>query len=128
MLNANIEDNYDDINLQNRIDLNIERNRFYFARRKDLKNLMKLINSHLDNNSQTLFLTIYYMDFIFTHKDLEKVFFSHFSSWNIYDSYNDIQMSNYVLLSLTCLIIASKFNENDPHVTTISSFIRLLYE
>ena len=33
-------------------------------------------------------------------------------------------MNNYVLLSLVCLIVASKFNENDPHEPTISSYIR----
>ena len=126
MLTANIDDNYK--NLDNKIDLNIEKNRRYFNRRKELKNLMKSVNSHIDNNSQSLFLTLYYMDLIFTHKDLEKVFYSHFYTWNAYGSLNDFQMNNYVLLSLACLIVASKFNENDPHVPTISSYIRLLYE
>jgi hypothetical protein len=68
------------------------------------------------------------MDLIFTNPDLERMFFSHFSSWTSYTTYNDIQMNNYVLLSLACLVVASKFNENDPHVPTMSSFIRLLYE
>lgn len=68
------------------------------------------------------------MDSIFTNPDLERTFFSHFSSWTSYTTYNDIQMNNYVLLSLACLVVASKFNENDPHVPTMSSFIRLLYE
>ena len=108
------------------ININDERNKIYFSRRKELKNLIKKVNSHLDNNSQSFFLALYYMDLIFTHPDLEKVFFSHFSSWNNYSN-TDIQMPNYVLLSLSCLILASKFNENDPHVPTISSFIRLLY-
>jgi len=108
------------------ININDERNKIYFSRRKELKNLIKKVNSHLDNNSQSFFLALYYMDLIFTHPDLEKVFFSHFSSWNNYSN-TDIQIPNYVLLSLSCLILASKFNENDPHVPTISSFIRLLY-
>lgn len=95
---------------------------------KELKDLMKSINSYLDNNSQSYFLTLYYMDSIFTNPNLERMFFSHFSSWTSYTTYNDIQMNNYVLLSLACLVVASKFNENDPHVPTMSSFIRLLYE
>ena len=128
MLTANIDDSYTDNSINSRIDLNIERNRIYFSRRKELKYLMKLVNSHIDNNSQSLFLTLYYMDLIFTHKDLEKVFYSHFMVWNNYTSFNDLQMNNYALLSLACLIIASKFNENDPHVPTMSSYIRLLYE
>ena len=109
-----------------KINLNDERNKIYFSRRKELKNLIKKVNSQLDNNSQSFFLALYYMDLIFTHPDLEKVFYAHFSSWNNYPN-KDIQMPNYVLLSLSCLILASKFNENDPHVPTISSFIRLLY-
>ena len=128
MLTANNDDNFFDNDIQIRTDLNIERNRIYFSRRKELKNLMKSINNYLDNNSQTLFLSLYYMDIIFTHKDFEEIFFSHFSAWDIYGSFNDISMNSYVLLSLACLIIASKFNENDPHVPTISSYIRLLYE
>ena len=130
MLEANIDDsnNNNNENESNRMNLNIERNKFYFSRRKEIKNLMKLVNSHTDNNSQTLFLTLYYMDLIFTHKDLEKVFYNHFKLCNNNNSFNDIQINNYVLLSLACLIIASKYTENDPHVPTMSSFIRLLYQ
>ena len=110
------------------IDLNSEKNRIYFSRRKQLKNLMKTINSYIDFNSQTYFLMLYYMDIIFTHKDLEKIFYSHFTLWYQYPIVNDLQMSNYVLLSLACLVVASKFNENDPLVPSMSSYIRLLYE
>ena len=128
MIKSNMEDSFPDSNAEYKIDLNNERNKLYFSRRKELKNLMKSINSYLDNNSQSYFLTLYYMDSIFTNPDLERTFFSHFSSWTSYTTYNDIQMNNYVLLSLACLVVASKFNENDPHVPTMSSFIRLLYE
>ena len=110
------------------IDLNSEKNRIYFSRRKQLKNLMKTINSYIDFNSQTYFLMLYYMDIIFTHKDLEKIFYSHFTLWYQYPIVDDLQMSNYVLLSLACLVVASKFNENDPLVPSMSSYIRLLYE
>ena len=114
--------------LKERIDLNTEKNRIYFSRRKQLKNLMKSINTYIDFNSQTYFLMLYYMDIIFTHKDLEKIFYSHFTLWYQYPISNDLQMSNYVLLSLACLVIASKFNENDPTVPSMSSYTRLLYE
>ena len=128
MRKANWDDSFPGNNTQKKIDFTNERNKLYFSRRKELKNLMKSINSYLDNNSQSYFLTLYYMDSIFTNPDLERTFFSHFSSWTSYTTYNDIQMNNYVLLSLACLVVASKFNENDPHVPTMSSFIRLLYE
>ena len=113
--------------LINGIDLTSEKNKIYFSRRKQIKNLMKQINSYIDFNSQTYFLMLYYMDLIFTHKDLEKIFYSHFSLWYQYPIYNDLQMSNYILLSLACLVIASKFNENDPCVPSMSSYLRLLY-
>ena len=128
MLATNVDDNYVYKDLPFKIDLNNENNKRYFNHRKELKNLMKSVNSHIDNNSQSLFLTLYYMDMIFTNKDLEQVFFSHFYTWKAYGSLSEFQMNYYVLLSLACLIVASKFNENDPHVPTISSYIRLLYE
>lgn len=128
MIKANLDDSFPDNIAQKKIDFTNERNKLYFGRRKELKNLMKSINSHLDNNSQSYFLTLYYMDLIFTNPNLERVFFSHFNTWTNYTTYNDIQMNNYVLLSLACLVVASKFNENDPHIPTMSSFIRLLYE
>ena len=115
--------------LTNGIDFSSEKNKIYFSRRKQLKSLMKSINSYIDFNSQTYFLALYYMDLIFTHKDLEKIFFNHFALWHQYPLQNiDLQMSNYVLLSLACLIIAAKFNENDSNNPTMSSFLRLLYE
>ena len=115
--------------LINGIDFSSQKNKIYFNRRKQLKSLMKSINSYIDFNSQTYFLALYYMDLIFTHKDLEKIFFNHFSLWHQYPLQNvDLQMSNYVLLSLACLIIAAKFNENDSNNPTMSSFLRLLYE
>ena len=113
--------------LINGIDLTSEKNKIYFSRRKQIKNLMKQINSYIDFNSQTYFLMLYYMDLILTHKDLEKIFYSHFSLWYQYPIYSDLQMSNYILLSLACLVIASKFNENDPYVPSMSSYLRLLY-
>ena len=128
MIISNIDDNLPGNKELKRIDLSNERNEIYFSKRKLLKNLMKSINSHIDNNSQTIFLTLYYMDLIFTHPDLEKIFFSHFGILNNNPVFNDMQMSDYVLLSLACLVVASKFNENDPHVPTMSSYIRLLYE
>ena len=115
--------------LINGIDFSSLKNKLYFSRRKQLKSLMKSINSYIDFNSQTYFLALYYMDLIFTHKDLEKIFFNHFALWHQYPLQNvDLQMSNYVLLSLACLIIAAKFNENDSNNPTMSSFLRLLYE
>ena len=61
------------------------------------------------------------MDLIFTNNDLEKVFFQHFNLWDYLIPLKDIQMNNYALLSLACLIISYKFTENDPKIPSILS-------
>ena len=43
-------------------------------------------------------------------------------------SLENLQIENendYYLYSLCCLIIASKFNENDPHIPDINSYIKV---
>ena len=128
MLQANIVEGFCQDNTKIAIDFESKKNKLYFSLRKQLKNLMKKINSYIENNSQTYFLTLYYMDLIFTHKDLQKIFYSHFNLWYNYPMNNNIQNNHYVLLSLACLVVASKFNENDPQVPSMSSYLRLLYE
>ena len=49
MLTANIDDSYTDNSINSRIDLNIERNRIYFSRRKELKYLILLVQILLLN-------------------------------------------------------------------------------
>ena len=83
---------------------NKNHNDFYFEKRHDLVNLMRNINSKLDFNSQTFFLCVTYMD---------EVFNSNFESNN---------MNDYVLIALSCLFVAAKFNENDPRVPDIYQF------
>ena len=109
--------------------LNISRNEnpnSYFQKRHELKALIKNINSQIDNNSSTYFLSLYYMDLIFIDESLEKNFYSYFSQndYNFgYNNKNEMSKKSFVLLSLACLITASKFNENDPHVPSLSNFI-----
>ena len=76
MLQANIVEGFCQDNTKIAIDFESKKNKLYFSLRKQLKNLMKKINSYIENNSQTYFLTLYYMDLIFTHKDLQKIFYS----------------------------------------------------
>lgn len=83
-------------------------NAFYIEKRRDLVNLMRNVNTKLDFNSQTFFLCVTYMDEIFK---------------SYYDQAN---MSDYVLLSLSCLFVASKFNENDPRIPDIYKFNNVL--
>ena len=85
----------------------------YTAKRKEIITLIRSINTKLDFNSQTFFLAVYYMDEIFTS--------THFPV-------EPPDMSNYILLSLCCLIISSKFNENDPKVPDIYKYINICTE
>ena len=43
MIKSNMEDSFPDNNAEYKIDLNNERNKLYFSRRKELKDLMKSI-------------------------------------------------------------------------------------
>ena len=127
MIKTNVEDIYNTDEEPKIIDYNINRNRIYFSRRYELFNLIKLINDYIHSNSQSLFLAVYFMDTIFTNDDLEREFFSHFSNISYLSPLNDIQMNNYVLLSLACLILTQKFSDNGSKNPSISSFIKLAY-
>jgi hypothetical protein len=83
-----------------------------------------MINIALDNTSETFFLALYYMDLIFSSKNNE-VIFKLFYEERDDDLEAEISSKDLLMISLTCLIIATKYNENDPHVPNIISFIKL---
>ena len=127
MIRTNIEDIYNTNEKPNKIDFTYGRNIIYFNRRKDIKNLINSINAYIHNSSQSLFLALYYMDSIFTDINLEKIFFKHFNKLDYLIPLNDIQMNNYALLAIACLILSYKFNENNPNLPSMSSFVKLLH-
>ena len=127
MIRTNIEEIYNTNEEPDKVDFNNGRNIIYFSRRKELKKIIKKINTYINNSSQSVFLTLYFMDTIFTSNDLEKIFFNHFNSWEYLIPLKDIQMNNYALLSVACLVISYKYGENDPRIQSISSFVKLLY-
>ena len=99
-------------------------NPLYIEKRVAMIEIIQMINIALDNNSQTFFLCLYYMDIIFSNDNFEKVFRLFYGDQeevlNI-----EININNLLMMSLACLIIATKYNENDPHVPNIISFINL---
>ena len=99
-------------------------NTLYIENRKNIIELIKLVNKALDNSSQTFYLTLYYMDLIFINKNFEKIFKLYYDN-NENDITIEINKNDLVMISLSCLIIATKFNENDPNVPNIISFINL---
>ena len=64
------------------------------------------------------------MDLIFSDKNFEKIYKKFFQ-----DNENDINIElknkDLILVSLACLILSTKFNENDPNVPNIISFVNL---
>ena len=102
----------------------IEINLLYIKNRKNFLHIIRMINIALDNTSQTFFLALYYMDLIFSSKNNEKIFKLFYEERDD-DLEADISTKDLFMISLTCLIIATKYNENDPHVPNIISFIKL---
>jgi len=79
----------------------------YFQIRNSLINMLKKVSDKLGFKSQTYFLSIYYMDIIITENNEIIIF------------------HNYTSLALACLVIASKYCENDPNVPELPFFIRI---
>ena len=99
-------------------------NNIYTEQRKIIIQLIKIINKALNNASQTFYLSLYYMDLIFMNNNLEDIFKLFYEN-NENDLKKDINKKDLVMISLCCLIIATKFNENDPNVPNIISFVNL---
>ena len=65
------------------------------------------------------------MDLIFRKKNFEEMFQLFYENKEN-DLKIEINKKDIYMICLACLIIATKYNENDPHVPNIISFITLL--
>ena len=101
-MNKNTIDNYKNKNYE-KID------RVYLNCRKNLFNILNKISKRLNLKSQTYFLSTYLLDIIFSNEE----------SVNIIKN----EKVNYDKLSLSCLLISSKYCENDPLEPNLYSFI-----
>ena len=100
----------------------------YFENRREIKNLLKNMNTSLDNNSSTYFLALLYTDLIFQNYSLKEIIEeSHIiSRYNSYSTSREVfPIKQCLLIAVCCLVVASKFNEKDPHVPDLNSFIRI---
>ena len=79
----------------------------YFHLRSSLIELLKKIAKLLGFKSQTFFLSVYYLDII------------------IIEASQILGINNYSSLALACLVVASKYCENDPNVPQLPYFIRV---
>ena len=105
-------------------EIDMSNNPLYFSNRKNIIEIIQTINFALNNNSQTFYLALYYMDFILTNKNYE-IIFKLFYEDKEDDLKSEISVNDLVMFSLACLIIATKYNENDPHIPNIISFINI---
>lgn len=99
-------------------------NNLYNKNRKSIIDIIKSINTALYNSSQTFFLCLYYMDLIFNNSNFDKLFKLFYEDKED-DLKIEINKSDIIMISLSCLIVATKYNENDPNVPNIISFINL---
>ena len=77
----------------------------YLPNRIKLFDLIKKISSKMGFKSQTYFLSIYYLDILFSqNKKIE---------------------CNYNIMGLACLLLSAKYCENDPAVPELKYFIRI---
>ena len=79
----------------------------YFQQRNYIINLIKRITDELRFKSRTFFLSIHYLDILILESPTNSLF------------------KNFPSLALACLVIASKYCENDPNVPQLPYFIRV---
>jgi hypothetical protein len=100
-MNENTIDNYKNNNFE-KID------KCYLEKRKKLCSLIYITSLKMNFRSQTFFLSIYFLDVIFSNEESIKIIKN--------------EKINYENLSLSCLLIASKYCENDPFIPILSSY------
>ena len=95
---------------------------YYKSIRNEITVLLKKINSSFENNSSTYYLSLFYADKIFNMTDFNKYIENYYRyEFQINSNIKKI----YIILSVCCLIISTKFNENDPHFPGAYNFLEL---
>ena len=94
------KDFYDNYSITNLLNINKD----FIKIRKDLINLIYKISKKMGFKSQAFFLSVYYLDIIIIEN-------------------KNIDSNKLNILSLSCLIVASKYCENDPNVPPLENFI-----
>ena len=78
----------------------------YISKRSQIFTLIHKISNKMGFKSQTYFLSIYYLDIIFSNQPTKID-------------------CNYNILALSCLLLSAKYSENDPVVPELKYFIRI---
>ena len=122
MTKSNLEEN--GYFLPNNLLINSVNAKLYFSKRNYLKTLIKTIHSSISYNSQSYFLSIFLMDIIFLKENLSNEYYSFFPSKI---PSKDLKLNDYILLSLSCLIISYKFNGNSSILYPLNNIIKIIY-
>ena len=85
----------------------ISMNSKYLKIRSKLLNLLRTISAKMCFKSQTYFLSIYYLDILFTNSKNKKI------------------ELNYNIMGLACLLLSAKNCENDPVVPELKYFTKI---
>jgi len=82
---------------------------YYFSIRKKLITIIKDIHNYLNFNKDTFYSSIYYMD-ILCNKLIE-------------DSIENFETFDFKNLAISCIILSSKFTDNDPNIPNIKLYL-----
>ena len=104
------------------IEENTFQNNFYISIRNEIITLLKKINTSIENNSSTYYMSLLYIDKIFTSQDFDE-YIKECSKYK-YQINSEIKKM-YIVLSVSSLIVSTKFNENDPHFPGADAFLKL---
>ena len=104
------------------IEENTFENNFYISIRNEIITLLKKINTSIENNSSTYYMSLLYIDKIFTSQDFDE-YIKECSKYK-YQINSEIKKM-YIVLSVSSLIVSTKFNENDPHFPGADAFLKL---
>ena len=106
----------------NEFEENSFENDFYISMRIEIITLLKKINTSIENNSSTYYMSLLYIDKIFTSQDFNE-YIKECSKYK-YQINSEIKKM-YIILSVSSLIVSTKFNENDPHFPGADAFLKL---
>jgi len=104
------------------IEENTFQNNFYISIRNEIITLLKKINTSIENNSSTYYMSLLYIDKIFTSQDFDE-YIKECSKYKY--QINSEKKKMYIVLSVSSLIVSTKFNENDPHFPGADAFLKL---
>lgn len=97
---------------------NEKENNYYISIRNYISILLKKINSSFENSTSTYYLALYYLDRLLNLPNINDYL-------GEYYKYESNIKKIYIILGVCCLIIATKFNENDPHFQGAYNFLKL---